>query len=73
MTDDYEYFEKEGAYFRREKGRKVRAVQHVLNRRTGAWENYTGDKLAPVVFGDQVTEREVQRAILGLDLIAGAE
>ena len=58
MTSEFEYFEKDGAYFRKRKALKMPAVEHV--RHGNNWVPYTGDRLAPVVFGSEVDQAEAE-------------
>lgn len=55
MTE-YDYYEKEGAYFRKRKSLRMPAVEHV--RHGHNWVPYEGDNMAPVSFGNRVTEAE---------------
>jgi hypothetical protein len=61
MADDYDYFELEGAYFRRHRGLGTRGVHDV--RAGNAWAPYKGDPLRPATFGDQVSEEEATRGM----------
>jgi hypothetical protein len=78
MSDVFDFFELDGALFRRDKSHGCNSVDDVLNIRTGEWERYTGkDKLKPAVFGSQVTEEEAMRlakcTLLAIDRIADAK
>jgi hypothetical protein len=55
----YDYFEKEGAVFRRRLKPGARPMPAVHDIKVnGKWEPYQGDRLAPVYFGDQITAKE---------------
>jgi hypothetical protein len=54
MAGEFEYFEHEGAFFRRPKNLGTMSVTHV--RAGNKWEPYKGDRLAPAHFGSEVTE-----------------
>jgi hypothetical protein len=62
MSDDkrYDYFEKEGAVFRRRlppPGLRVAPLVHDI-KVNGKWEPYQGDRHAPVYFGDEISAKE---------------
>jgi len=61
MAGEFDYFEHEGAYFRRPKGLGTMSVTHV--RAGDKWEPYGGDRLAPAHFGSEVTEKEATRGM----------
>lgn len=53
MASKFHYFEKEGAVFRKPATQRHPFVNEVkLN---GEWKPYTGDRQAPVYFGDQIS------------------
>jgi len=52
------YYEKDGATFRQPEG--ARGVSHV--KVDGEWHEYTGDRIAPIKFGDQITAKEAGEA-----------
>ena len=52
----YNYFEKDGAIFRRKKSVKTMSVEDVKT--PDGWKPYQGDRLAPVYFGDSISEEE---------------
>lgn len=51
----YEYFDKEGAIFRKRAGRSV-LVDEI--KRGGKWVPYDGDRMAPVFHGDVISAKE---------------
>ena len=52
-TIEWEFFDKEGAIFRRPKG-NIGGVTHVFGEKTKEWLPYQGaDKMKPVVYGDR--------------------
>ncbi len=53
----FDLYEKDGAVFRKPASRRhgiVDEVQHT----DGSWKPYTGDRLAPVSFGDHIGQKE---------------
>lgn len=53
----FEYFENDGAYFRKRRHSGLIAVDQVW---TGtAWENYKGDRQKPYCFGTQITAADL--------------
>jgi hypothetical protein len=52
----FEYFEKDGAVFRKPATQRHPFVREI--KVEGEWRPYTGDRIAPVVFGDQITAEE---------------
>jgi hypothetical protein len=48
----YDFFEQDGAIFRRRRGYDSRCVHDVFRPKSRTWEPYAGDGLAPAVFGD---------------------
>jgi hypothetical protein len=62
---DYDFFYRDGAYFRRLKvaGQEMRghSVDDVFFE-SGGWTPYEGDGLKPVYFGDQIKKRELPAA-----------
>jgi len=61
MTSEFEYFEHEGAFFRRPKNLGTMSITHI--RAGDRWEPYKGDRLAPAHFGSVVTEEEATRGM----------
>lgn len=53
----WEYFEKDGAYFRRPAGRGYGGVTDVLH--GSQWKPYTGDRTAAYLYGDRVEPEDV--------------
>jgi hypothetical protein len=61
VSDDkrYDYFEKEGAVFRRRLKPGVWPAPLVHDIKVnGKWAPYTGDRAAPVYFGDEISAKE---------------
>lgn len=56
MADDFDYFEKDGAYFRRRKSLGLMGVHEV--RAGNSWKPYHGNSMAPPTFGSRVSEEE---------------
>jgi hypothetical protein len=61
MAREFDYFEKDGTYFRRPKSLGTMSVTHV--RAGDKWEPYKGDRLARAHFGSEVTEEEATRGM----------
>jgi len=61
MASEFEYFERDGAYFRRPKGLGTMSITDV--RAGDRWKPYKGDRLAPVHFGSRVSEEEATRGM----------
>jgi hypothetical protein len=56
MAGEYDYFEHDGAYFRRKKALGLMGVHEV--RGANGWKPYAGDSMAPPTFGSRITEEE---------------
>jgi hypothetical protein len=52
-SDEWEYFDRDGAIFRRPKG-NIGRVTHVHS--NGEWKEYAGDGLLPSLFGDRIND-----------------
>jgi hypothetical protein len=61
MGKDWEYFEHDGAYFRRDKTLGLIGVNEV--RAGKRWMPYEGDPIKPAMFGDKVSEEEATRGM----------
>jgi hypothetical protein len=61
MSEEFDYFEHDGAIFRRAKALGLRGVQEV--RGANGWKPYDGDSMAPATFGSRITE---EQAIAGI-------
>jgi hypothetical protein len=59
MTDGkgYSYYEKDGAYFRRDDTGGHLGVNDILG--ADGWKPYTGDRLAPVYYGDRIEAKDL--------------
>jgi hypothetical protein len=55
IVSEYHYFEKDGAIFRKSKNGAA-GVDDVKT--PDGWKPYQGDRLAPVHFGDRISEEE---------------
>jgi hypothetical protein len=56
----YDYYEKDGAYFRKNKKMKHIGIDDVKH--PDGWVPYKGDRLAPVYFGDKLEQADIDEA-----------
>ena len=56
----YDYFEKDGAYFRKDKDGEYIGVDEVKH--PAGWVPYKGDRLAPVYEGDKLDREAIKAA-----------
>jgi hypothetical protein len=61
MGKDWEYFERDGACFRRKKSLGFIDVNEV--RAGNKWKPYNGELVKPAIFGDEVSEEEATRGM----------
>lgn len=57
MKKSYSYFEKDGAYFRRDDSKGYQSVDDVLAGKE--WKPYKGDRLKPATWGDLISEADL--------------
>lgn len=57
LKKSYSFFEKDGAYFRRDDGMGYQSVDDVLV--DGAWKPYQGDRFGAAMYGDKIEEAEL--------------